>query len=134
MRSVIYRHGGSKYRSVLFSDSDIKRSIRIVHCGFDWEQKEEVWNKVNEEIGEVREAVASGDASHIEEEFGDLLFSVINAARLYKVNADTALERTNQKFTKRFNYIEAKAKEQGKMVNELSLDEMEVLWNEAKKQ
>ena len=89
---------------------------------------------MNEEIGEVREAVASGDASHIEEEFGDLLFSVINAARLYKVNADTALERTNQKFTKRFNYIEAKAKEHGNMVNELSLDEMEVLWNEAKKQ
>ena len=104
------------------------------NCGFDWEKKEDVWNKVDEEIREVKEAVASGDQAHIEEEFGDLLFSVINAARLYKVNSDTALERTNQKFLKRFNYIESQAQKAGKLINELSLEEMDALWNEAKKQ
>ena len=107
---------------------------KAANSGFDWEKKEEVWNKVEEETREVKEAIASADPKRIEEEFGDLLFSVINAARLYKVNSDTALERTNQKFIKRFNYIESKAKEQGRLVNDLSLAEMDALWNEAKRE
>lgn len=104
-------------------------------AGFDWKQKEDVWEKVKEEVNEVEEELSKEEnQQRIEDEFGDLLFSIINAARLYKINPDNALERTNQKFIKRFNYMEAKAKEQGKTVNELSFDEMNALWDEAKKQ
>lgn len=104
-------------------------------AGFDWKQKEDVWEKVKEEVNEVEEELSKEEnQQRVEDEFGDLLFSIINAARLYKINPDNALERTNQKFIKRFNYMEAKAKEQGKTVNELSFDEMNTLWDEAKKQ
>jgi XTP/dITP diphosphohydrolase len=103
------------------------------NAGFDWEEKEDVWEKVAEEFGELKAEIASLDADKMEAEFGDLFFSLINAARLYKVNPDNALERTNQKFIYRFNYIEQRAKEQGKTLKEMTLGEMEELWQEAKK-
>lgn len=102
------------------------------NAGFDWEHKEDVWEKVKEEIGEFQTEVSNMDKDKMEAEFGDLLFSLINAARLYKIKPDNALERTNQKFIRRFSYVEAKAKEQGRMVNEMTLEEMDALWNEAK--
>ena len=102
------------------------------NVGFDWAKKEDVWDKVKEEISEVEQEMKRGDNVNTEKEFGDLLFSVINAARLYGVRADNALELTNITFTNRFNYIEQQALSQGKRVNELSLDEMDNLWNEAK--
>lgn len=102
-------------------------------AGFDWKQKEDVWEKVKEEVSEVEaEIKKQNNEERIEEEFGDLMFSIINAARLYKINPDNALERTNQKFIKRFNYLESKAKELGETVNELSFEEMNALWEEAK--
>jgi len=101
--------------------------------GFDWDEREQVWSKVAEEIAEVREEVAGGnEASKIEDEIGDLLFSIVNAARLYDVEPETALEKTNRKFIKRFRYLEDKARESGKSLKEMSLQEMEVLWQEAK--
>lgn len=99
---------------------------KVANVGFDWEKREDVWAKVKEEIAEFEE-----DPS--EAELGDILFALINAARLYKLKPDNALEQTNLKFIRRFNYIEAKAKEQGKDLKEMSLDEMDALWNEAKK-
>ena len=101
--------------------------------GFDWKNKEDVWEKVKEEIDEVQTEMASKNHDALEEEFGDLLFSIVNAARLYGIEPDTALERTNKKFTTRFNYLEQKAKEQGKNVKELTLEEMDTLWEEAKR-
>lgn len=103
------------------------------NVGFDWNKKEDVWEKVNEEFTELQAEIANMDADRIESEFGDLFFSLINAARLYKVNPDNALERTNQKFISRFNYLEAKAKEQGKNLKGMTLGEMDELWNEAKR-
>ena len=100
--------------------------------GFDWKNKEDVWAKVKEEIDEVQTEINAKNHDALEEEFGDLLFSLVNAARLYGIEPDTALERTNKKFTKRFNYLEKKAKEQGKNVKELTLEEMDALWEEAK--
>ena len=105
---------------------------KAANVGFDWQSPEQVWDKVREEIGEVSEAIASGDSADIEAEFGDLLFSVINAARLYKVNPENALERTNRKFIARFNFIEAQANAAGRNIRDLSLDEMEALWQRAK--
>lgn len=100
--------------------------------GFDWKNKEDVWAKVKEEIDEVQTEINAKNHDALEEEFGDLLFSLVNAARLYGIEPDTALERTNKKFTKRFNYLEQKAKEQGKNIKELTLEEMDALWEEAK--
>jgi len=101
--------------------------------GFDWNERDQVWEKVAEEIGEVRdELTRSSDPSGLEEEIGDLLFSIVNAARLYDVEPETALERTNRKFIKRFKYLEKKALESGKSLKEMSLSEMEALWQEAK--
>ncbi|MGM9840739.1 MAG: nucleoside triphosphate pyrophosphohydrolase, partial [Candidatus Limisoma sp.] len=105
---------------------------KAAHVGFDWQQREDVWEKVKEEIGEVEAELRSDDTKRCENEFGDLLFSIINAARLYKVNVENALEHTNRKFIDRFNYIERKAKEQGKTVDQLTLAEMDALWNEYK--
>jgi XTP/dITP diphosphohydrolase len=103
-------------------------------AGFDWENKEDVWEKVKEEIAEVEAEMRSNSPTlDLEKEFGDLMFSIINAARLYGVNPENALERTNQKFINRFNYMEEKAKEQGKFLKEMTLEEMEELWCEAKK-
>lgn len=103
------------------------------NVGFDWDTKEQVWEKVKEEISEVEEEIKKGNVAKMEEEFGDLLFSIINAARLYGVNPDNALEKTNKKFIKRFNYLEAKAKESGRSLKEMTLEEMEAIWEEAKR-
>lgn len=103
------------------------------NVGFDWEEPSQVWEKVKEEISEVEEEIKNGSPDKIDSEFGDLLFAVINAARLYGVNPENALERTNRKFISRFNYIEAKAKEQGKELKDMTLGEMDQLWNEAKR-
>lgn len=100
--------------------------------GFDWQERDEVWAKVSEELSEVREALAGGTPDEIEGELGDLLFSIINAARLYKINPDNALERTNQKFIRRFGHIEQSALQQGLSLKDLSLGQMEALWEEAK--
>ena len=101
--------------------------------GFDWEKKEDVWAKVHEELAELETELRKENRDHSEEELGDFIFSVVNAARLYHINPDTALEKTNQKFTKRFNYIEQCAQEMGKSLTEMTLEEMDALWNEAKK-
>jgi len=103
------------------------------NAGFDWENREDVWSKVKEEISEFEAEVANMDAEKAEQEFGDLLFSLINAARLYKIKPDNALEKTNQKFQRRFTYVELKAREQGRMLNDLTLAEMDALWDEAKR-
>ena len=102
------------------------------NVGFDWEEKEQVWDKVYEELGELKEELKRGDKHRSTEEFGDFLFSLINAARLYHINPDNALEFTNQKFIKRFNYIEEAAKAKGVMIKDLTLAEMDELWKEAK--
>ncbi len=102
------------------------------NAGFDWEKREEVWAKVKEEISEFEAEVESMDKDRMEAEFGDLLFSLINAARLYKIKPDNALEKTNQKFQRRFTYVEEQAKAQGRMLTDLTLAEMDTLWNEAK--
>ena len=107
---------------------------KAANVGFDWEKKEDVWDKVREEIGEFEKELKNGETNAIEAEFGDLLFSMVNVARLYKLKPDNALEKTNQKFIQRFNYIEQQAAAQGRKVSELTLDEMEKLWQEAKKQ
>ncbi len=103
------------------------------NAGFDWTVKEDVWDKVQEEFTELKQEISTMDQNRIESEFGDLFFSLINAARLYKINPDNALERTNQKFIHRFNYMEQRAKEQNQSLKEMTLDEMEEYWNEAKK-
>ena len=104
------------------------------NVGFDWQERREVWKKVKEEITEFEAEVENMDKEKATEEFGDVMFSLINAARLYKINPDNALEKTNQKFIKRFNYVESKVKEQGKTFQNTSLEEMDKYWNEAKKQ
>ena len=106
---------------------------KSANVGFDWDKPEDVWDKVKEEIAEVESELRAGNRENIEKEFGDLLFSIINAARLYGVRADNALELTNNKFITRFNHIEQRAIDMGKKINELSLAEMDDLWNEAKK-
>lgn len=103
------------------------------NSGFDWNERQDVWAKVKEELAELEDEIEKMDTYKTEAEFGDLLFSIINAARLYKVNPDNALERTNKKFIYRFNYMEQKIKEKGKQLNQLSLEEMEMIWQEAKK-
>lgn len=103
------------------------------NVGFDWEEREQVWEKVKEEISEFEAEVATMDEDKAEAEFGDVMFSLINAARLYKINPDNALERTNQKFIRRFNYLEEHTIKQGKNLAEMTLEEMDAIWNEAKK-
>lgn len=105
---------------------------KVANVGFDWEKASQVWDKVKEETAEVEDALASGESDNIEAEFGDLIFSIVNAARLYGVNPETALEHTNRKFITRFNWLEAKAKEQGRELKSMSLDEMDKLWQDAK--
>lgn len=105
---------------------------KAANVGFDWDSPEQVWDKVKEEIAEVEREIRSGNAANLENEFGDLLFSIVNAARLYKVHPDTALEHTNKKFIFRFNYVESQAKAAGKALNEMTLAEMDQLWDEAK--
>lgn len=102
------------------------------NVGFDWPQREDVWAKVHEEVDELRQEMERNDAVHSEAELGDFIFSLVNAARLYGLDPDSALEQTNRKFTRRFDYIEQKAKEQGKSLRDMTLAEMDSLWNEAK--
>ena len=104
------------------------------NVGFDWEDKQDVWKKVREELDELETELRKEDRLHSTEELGDFLFSVINAARLYKLNPDNALETTNQKFIRRFNYIEQHSIRAGKPLTEMTLEEMDQLWNEAKQQ
>lgn len=105
---------------------------KACHVGFDWEEKQDVWTKVREELDELEAEFKREDKSRSEKELGDFLFSVINAARLYHLNPDNALEGTNQKFIRRFNYIEEHSIKIGKPLTEMSLAEMDNLWNEAK--
>lgn len=103
------------------------------NVGFDWDNREDVWDKVREELRELEAELEQEDNRDKQtREFGDFMFSLINAARLYHINPDNALEHTNQKFIRRFNYVEQKAKEQGKQLKEMTLAEMDALWNEAK--
>ena len=106
---------------------------KAANVGFDWEKREDVWDKVREELAEVEVEIRSGDVENEEKEFGDLIFSIVNAARLYGVHPDTALEKTNRKFISRFNYVESEAKKSGKNLKDMTLGEMDALWNEAKK-
>jgi XTP/dITP diphosphohydrolase len=104
--------------------------------GFDWDVKEDVWNKVKEELTEFESELRSTSDNNLEraeKEFGDLMFSLINAARLYKINPDSALEMTNMKFRKRFDFLEQRVKSQGRSLKEMTLAEMDVIWEEAKK-
>lgn len=112
------------------------KSFRIqekaCNVGFDWERPEQVWDKVREEFDELQQEMARGDADGMESEMGDFIFSLVNAARLYKINPENALERTNQKFIRRFNYVEQEAHKSGKNLKEMTLAEMDALWDEAK--
>lgn len=103
------------------------------NVGFDWEKREQVWDKVQEEFNELKQEIDNMDPDKMEAEFGDLFFSLINAARLYKINPDNALERTNQKFIRRFNYLEAHTISRGRSLKEMTLEEMDQLWEEAKR-
>ena len=107
---------------------------KAANVGFDWEKKEDVWAKVKEEITEVEAEMQSGNKVAMEKEFGDLLFSLVNASRLYGINPDNALEQTNNKFRNRFGYVEQNTIKQGRNLRDMSLEEMDALWNEAKKQ
>lgn len=102
------------------------------NVGFDWLERTDVWDKVREELGELQVELEKEDKEKSTEEFGDFLFSLINAARLYHINPDNALEYTNQKFIRRFNYLEQKVKESGKDFKDLTLEQMDAYWNEAK--
>lgn len=109
----------------------IQEKVRGV--GFDWEKREQVWDKVMEEIGELKDEIRDYDTEKIEAEIGDVLFSVINASRLYGIDPEAALEKTNRKFIKRFNYLEKETLVKGKSLHNMSLDEMNVIWEEAKR-
>ena len=104
------------------------------NSGFDWNERRDVWDKVSEEMTEVKAEIDAMDQDRMEAEFGDLLFSIVNAARLYNVNPDNALERTNRKFIKRFNYLEKEAKQNGRNLKDMTLAEMEEIWQESKKE
>ena len=123
--------GVPKSLPALVKASRIQDKVKGV--GFDWEEPRQVWDKVQEELQELLEEVKAGNQDKIEAEFGDVLFSMINYARFLKVNPEDALERTNKKFIKRFMYLESKADELGKPLMDMTLAEMDVFWNEAKK-
>lgn len=106
---------------------------KAANVGFDWEKPEQVWDKVKEEAAEVEQEIKNGNTSGVEQEFGDLMFAVINAARLYHVNPENALEATNRKFIRRFNHIEKRSHEIDKPLRDMTLAEMDELWNEAKR-
>ncbi len=131
------RHGNTSVLSgVPSSLPSLIKAYRIQdkarNVGFDWKRKEDVWDKVREELGEFEEELRKGDVEKSTKELGDFLFSIINAARLYHLNPDNALESTNQKFISRFGYVERKAKEAGKVLKDMTLAELDQLWNEAK--
>lgn len=105
---------------------------KVSAVGFDWEKPSQIWDKFEEEMNELKNEIKSGNPHRIEAEFGDLFFSLVNAARLYKVEPETALERTNKKFMKRFNFLESKTIAEGRSLKTMSLDEMNVYWEQAK--
>ncbi|MGI9548324.1 MAG: nucleoside triphosphate pyrophosphohydrolase, partial [Flavobacteriaceae bacterium] len=105
---------------------------KVAGVGFDWEHTEDVLEKVREELDELKVEIRSGNADAIEDEFGDIMFSLVNYARFLKINPENALERTNKKFIKRFQYLENKAKASGRSLKEMTLDEMQVFWQESK--
>ncbi len=105
---------------------------KAANVGFDWEQPDQVWEKVKEEIAETEAEIKSGSKEGMKEEFGDLLFAVVNAARLYGVDPENALEHTNRKFIRRFNHLEARSHEIGKSLRDMTLAEMDAIWDEAK--
>ncbi|WP_396183064.1 nucleoside triphosphate pyrophosphohydrolase [Flavobacterium sp.] len=123
--------GVPKSLPALVKASRIQDKVKGV--GFDWEESHQVWDKVEEELAELQEEVKSGNHDKMVAEFGDVLFSMINYARFLKINPEDALERTNKKFMKRFMYLESKAGELGKPLSEMTLAEMDVFWEEAKK-
>ncbi len=106
---------------------------KAANVGFDWQNREDVWDKVKEEIDEFARAAATSAATEMEEEMGDVLFAIINASRLYGINSENALEKTNAKFIRRFNHIERRAAEAGRRLKDMTLEEMDALWDEAKK-
>ena len=108
----------------------VQEKVRGV--GFDWEDRSQVWDKVDEELQELKQEISRGKRKKIEAEFGDVFFSLINAARLYEIDPESALERTNKKFISRFNYLEEKTIQQGRSLREMSLEEMDQIWEEAK--
>ena len=122
--------GVPKSLSALIKANRIQEKVRAV--GFDWEERQQVWEKVNEELNEVQCEIEKGDQNRIEAEFGDLIFSVVNAARLYNIDPETALERTNKKFMKRFVYLESKTIKEGRSLKTMTLDEMNEIWEQAK--
>lgn len=105
---------------------------KAANVGFDWDEPSQVWDKVNEEIIELSQEMAHMDKAKMEEEMGDVFFSLINASRLYGIDPENALEKTNKKFINRFNYLETKAANLGKSLKEMTLEEMDEIWNEAK--
>lgn len=122
--------GVPKSLPAMIKSHRIQDKVRAV--GFDWENRDEVWEKVSEEIREVRDEINKEDPVALENEFGDLFFSIINAARLHNIEPESALEKTNKKFIKRFNYIEDKVRAAGGNLKEMGLEEMEAIWQEAK--
>ncbi len=106
---------------------------KVCAVGFDWDVKEQIWDKVAEELQEVQEQVVAKNQEEIEKEFGDLLFSVVNAARLYNIDPETALEKTNRKFIKRFNYLESQTLKKRRSLKDMTLSEMDTIWEESKK-
>lgn len=116
----------------LIKSNRIQQKVRGV--GFDWDRKEQIWDKVKEELNELQQELAEEKKEEIESEFGDLLFSIINAARLYDIDPENALEKTNQKFIKRFKYLEENTIKRGRSLKDMSLDEMNVIWEKAKKE
>jgi XTP/dITP diphosphohydrolase len=110
----------------------IQEKVRGV--GFDWEKREQIWDKVAEEIGELKNEIENSNQENIESEFGDVFFSIINACRLYGIDPEAALEKTNRKFIRRFNYLEDQTMRKGKSLHDMSLDEMNMIWEEAKKE
>jgi XTP/dITP diphosphohydrolase len=129
-------NGGTVLSGIPNSLPTFIKAVRIQEkargVGFDWEYKEQVWDKVKEELAEFEDEIKSGNPKKMESEFGDLMFSMINAARLYDINPDNALEKTNFKFIKRFNFLEEQTIKKGISLHDLSLDEMEKIWQQAK--
>ncbi len=128
-RSVL--SGVPKGLPALIKANRVQEKVRAV--GFDWDEREQIWDKVEEELTELKDEIKSNNVQEIEKEFGDLLFSVVNAARLYGVDPETALEKTNRKFINRFNYLEEQTIKKGNSLKNMSLDEMNTMWEEAKK-
>lgn len=125
---------GGVPRSLPATVKAIRLQEKAKQVGFEWDDTSQVWDKVKEEMNELQEAIAKNDADNIEEEYGDLVFSLINYARFLQIDAETALERTNKKFIKRFTQMESEAISRGKNLAEMSLEEMDGIWNEVKRQ